>query len=804
MAAPSTHAFPTDVAARVRTLLRKQAALTEDALATVLDACDVVSPHVPGSRRGDWDKLLSGFRGAEPEERRRLRVEALLRAMELVELAALGPELLARPLATFAGIGPAHQEALAERGLITTRDLLWRLPVGFDDRTTPRTIAQAKERPDARLVVAARVKSVSQLSFRGRRGVRLVVKDGGDVLVGMWFYPAKHVLVMCKVDTPLLVTGRVTIRDGKPASMFHPELVLDTPEARVLRPRYARAGVPETVLARIRSAVWAALASLEGESTDAVRAYVDPVPPSFDKELAGRATTVHAAFGAVHQAASLPSSAKSGTDPRVAQGVLEERFMFAEAYHLIRSRLLAERERGDAPKIARSKHVEKRLSQELGFGLTDSQAKVVPEILADMAKTTPMRRLLLGDVGTGKTAVAMFALAACVDRGHQAAVLAPTTVLAEQYLEALAPLARATSASIVLVTGQDVAKERARVREGLALGKFSIAVGTHALFSSEVQFSKLGLVVVDEQQRLGVAQRLALVRKGHEPHMLSLTATPIPRTLALAIRGHVAISTLEGRPRGRKPAKTSIHAMSELDEIIGAIRAACERGEQVFFVTPSIDPENDEDDRPAETDAVGAELRAKFLATHLTPHGVALVHGRMHARDVSKTMHDFRAGKTKVLVATTVIEVGVDIPGATMMVIERAERYGLSQLHQLRGRVGRGEKPGVCLLLHEDEAGARGRERLQALVDHDRGEDVARIDLELRGPGDLWGTRQWGEEADGTAFESRESPPWIASLEAWVKASIGARPPKTHRPHAALAALSERFGERMLSRGEAG
>jgi ATP-dependent DNA helicase RecG len=379
-----------------------------------------------------------------------------------------------------------------------------------------------------------------------------------------------------------------------------------------------------------------------------------------------------------------------------------------------------------------------------------------------------------------------------VAAGAQVAILAPTSVLAEQYIDAAAPLARATGASIALVAAGLPAAQRKRVAEALARGDIAIAVGTHALLSRGTAFARLGLVIVDEQHRLGVAQRLALVQKGATPHLLTLSATPIPRTLALALRGELATSTLDERPRGRAPVATELLPRARFADAIAAMRAACERGERVFFVAPRIDDDDD-----------GAKRRATELAKTLAPAKVALVHGALSADAKREAMRALRTGTAQVLVATTVIEVGVDVPEATLMVVDGADRFGLAQLHQLRGRVGRGAVPGRCILVH-DELGDLARRRLEAIARTHDGATIARIDLELRGAGDLGGTRQSGAEEELRFLDPNEPPPWLERIEADVRA-ITARDPELALPeHRALRLAVARYERALAVREEAG
>ena len=484
-----------------------------------------------------------------------------------------------------------------------------------------------------------------------------------------------------------------------------------------------------------------------------------------------------AVLAAVHAVADSPA------DERAIRGAYE-RLAWAEAFTRVWARVRADETRGAAIALPRRPDLVARLRAELGFALTKGQEAAIASISADLARPQPMRRLLLGDVGTGKTAVALAAAAQCVGAGAQVALLAPTSVLAEQYMDAVAPLARATGATIALVAAGQTAAVRRRAEAQIAKGAIAVAIGTHALLGEGTHFAKLALVVVDEQHRLGVAQRLALVHKGQRPHLLTLSATPIPRTLALALRGELATCTLDERPRGRAPVATELRPRGEIDAVVEEIRARAGRGERVFFIAPRIEVTADDDD---DLDpSTGAIARAEELSKRLAPHVVALVHGAMRAEDKRRAMRAFRAGDAQVLVGTTVVEVGVDVPEATLIVVDHAERFGLAQLHQLRGRVGRGDVPGRCVLLHDADPGDLAKRRLNALCKLSDGAAIARADLELRGAGDLSGTRQHGaEEEDLLYLDPARPPPWLdphrRGCAGHSRGRSGARPPGARR-----------------------
>ncbi|HTQ42400.1 MAG TPA: helicase-related protein [Polyangiaceae bacterium] len=704
------------------------------------------------------------------------------------------------PVEDVAGIGPVSREKLAERGIACAADLVWTLPVAWDDLRAPVGVGEAIERaraaeaeaaPPPRQCVAGVVKSATLVPMRGgrgaggRRAVRVVLTgEGGASLDAWWFYAAHGILSVAKAGAACIVVGRVRAREGKRPSVAHPDLVADEAAARCIRPRYPALGIaPGTA----RKAI-----------ADALARTATPLPDPVPEEIARREGMPEAAalLHVVHGAApDSPSDA--------ARRALAERLAWVEAFTRVWQRMLSEERWAGAraPALARDAKVLARLTGALGFELTGAQKAAIEAIARDLAAPAPMRRLLLGDVGTGKTAVALAAVAQCVAAGWQCALLVPTSVLADQYADATAVLERALGVRPVRIVAGMRAAERREALAAIASGAAGVAVGTHALLEQDVSFARLGLVVVDEQQRLGVAQRLTLVRKGEtaRPHLLSLSATPIPRTLALALRGELATSTLDERPRGRTAVETSLVARREGKRVMQAMRDACARGERVFVVCPRIEDAEDEED-----EALGVESRTEKLTATLAPTRVISVHGAMRAADKARAMRAFRSGEASVLVGTTVVEVGVDVPEATLMVVDGAERFGLAQLHQLRGRVGRGERPGTCLLVHDEPLDDLARQRLETLVRTSDGAEIARADLALRGAGDLGGTRQSGVAEDFEWLDPASPPAWIDRIEDDARAILGNDPTLASPSHRALALAVRRFATVLAVREEAG
>lgn len=677
---------------------------------------------------------------------------------------------------------------------------MWTAPVGWDDLRAPLRLKEAIQRASevgaGRFTFAGIVSSASFMPFRGRRGVRVVLQDVEDAackLHAFWFFSAHGVLALAKPGAALLGIGKITVEPKKPPRTAHPDLFADGPEARIARPRYPRLG-PKGAL--LRKAIAAGAPAL------------DPAPDPIPAAMAAREglPAVADVIGRMHALdGALPAPEE--------QARFVERLAWSEAFTRAWERIEVEEglARTPAPVLRRSPKLVRELEEELGFELTADQRAACAVIAEELASERPMRRLLLGDVGTGKTAVALAAVGQAVRAGKQAAILAPTSVLAEQYVAAVRPLERAIGARAVLVAAG--AAERGKAEKALASGEARIAIGTHALLGSAVTMPELGLVVVDEQQRLGVAQRLSLVRKGARPHLLTLSATPIPRTLALALRGELATTTLRERPAGRKPVSTTMLPKSAIAAVVTLVDAAAVRGERVFWVVPRVEDtgEDEEVDELASLTARVKMLRGALLAKlpakriH-TPSRAAVgaIHGRMKPDEKREAMARFRAGETPVLVGTTVIEVGVDVPEATLMVIEDAEQFGLAQLHQLRGRVGRGARRGECILLHGDGLADLAHTRLSRLCALADGEEVAKADLELRGGGDLSGTRQHGDDEPLVYLDPSATWSWLERIEADARAIRAADRKLAAPEHRVLGSIVAKLRRAIAVREEAG
>jgi ATP-dependent DNA helicase RecG len=771
----------------------------EEALGALEAAARAATEHVPEARREDWARLLAGFASAEEARKRRARVQGLQRACRLFDREERDRERLASPLAwddpvdRADGVGPTSRAKLAAFGVSVAADLVWTLPIAWDDLRSPAGLAQAVARAteaEATLAGAPRqcilgvVKSASRVSMRGRPAVRIVVADDADPRVTVdawWFFMAHGVLATAKVGGRCVVVGRLRLRPGKRPMLVHPDLLRDDPSTRGIRPVYASLGMTPGMLRR------------------AVADAVARTPPGHDPVPAAVATregmpAVEPLLRAVH-------GATYDAPPDEARRLLAERLAWVEAFTRVWQRVLADDAWGSAraPSLGRDDAAVGRYVHALGFALTAGQRRAIDAVSRDLAGKVPMRRLLLGDVGTGKTAVALAAAAQCVASGHQCALLVPTGVLAEQYMDASAPLASALGIRVEKLIAGMRAAERRETLDAVRSGRADLVIGTHALLQEDVAFSKLGLVVVDEQQRLGVAQRLSLVRRGEalRPHLLSLSATPIPRTMALALRGELATSVLDERPLGRAPVETTLCSRGAMDRWLDAMRAACTRGERAFLVCPRIEDDDEEEE-------LGVLAYGERLRRELAPVSVVVVHGAMAPAERARAMRAFRRGDAQVLVGTTVIEVGIDVPEATLMVVDGSDRFGLAQLHQLRGRVGRGARPGRCILVHDEPLTDLAWRRLQTLVRSHDGAEIARADLELRGAGDLGGTRQSGIVEDFAWLDPRQPPPWIERVEADARAILARDPKLAADEHRALALAVRRFAVTIAIREEAG
>jgi ATP-dependent DNA helicase RecG len=620
------------------------------------------------------------------------------------------------------GVGP-RIAALLARAIGTdddplVRDLLFHLPKGYLDRRQRPPLWQMPQ--SGTVTVEGVVERIEK-----PRGVdapwRIVLAEGNAAIQVVYFKAQPDWLKkLYPIGARLIVSGRVEWFDMRP-QIRHPDYVLSAERAAELPGVEAVYGLTEGLSRKVVGrAIGAALERLpelpEWLSPDMLKARGWP--------------SFAAALRDVHH----PETAEGAGPASAAWQRLAFDELTANQLALALVRASLKRGRGTAWKI--DGRLAKKIVAALPFSLTDSQRTAVAEIARDLSGEMRMLRLLQGDVGSGKTAVALLAMANVVGAGGQAALMAPTELLARQHYATISPIAGAAGIATVLLTGKDSSAEARIARERIASGDAGIVIGTHALFQTGVAFRRLGLVVVDEQHRFGVHQRLALSAKGAAPDVLVMTATPIPRTLVLSYFGDMDVSRLIEKPAGRQPIDTRAVPLERLDEVVARIGNAIEAGGKAFWICPLVaESEN--------LDVAAAEDRYAVLKSVFGGR-VGLVHGRMGAAEKDRAMGAFRTGKTSILVSTTVIEVGVDVPDATIMVIEHAERFGLAQLHQLRGRVGRGSARSACLLLYRVPLGETARARLAVMRETEDGFRIAEEDLRLRGEGDVLGTRQSG------------------------------------------------------------
>ncbi|WP_137700573.1 ATP-dependent DNA helicase RecG [Marimonas lutisalis] len=620
---------------------------------------------------------------------------------------------------TLEGVGPKIAKHLAQIDIDKPRDMLFTLPYSVIDRRR-RASVQGADLP-ATLTVEVTVGQHRHPRSRGG-AYRINVEDAQTGFQLVYFHARDEYLRrILPTGSKRVVSGKVELFDGI-AQMVHPDHVVLPEEAGdipAFEPVYPlTAGVTQKTMAKAaRSAL---------ERAPELQEWIDPL----QKAKAGWPDW-HEAVGAAHAPTSLADLA--------ATAPARERLAYDEflAHQLTLALARAKLRRAKGRESHGTGKLQARVLENLAFRPTGAQTRAINEIAADMGKPQRMNRLLQGDVGAGKTLVAFMALLIAVEAGGQGVMMAPTEILARQHLDGLRPLAESAGVVVEILTGRDKGAERKAKLAALERGDIQILVGTHAVFQKDVEFHDLRLAIVDEQHRFGVRQRLELGKKGAGADVLVMTATPIPRSLALAQYGDMDVSVLDEKPPGRQPIKTAMVSTVRMDEVVDHLRKAVAEGKQAYWVCPLVEESE-------SVDLTASEERFKHLRAALGEGRVGLVHGQMPPAEKDAAMAAFQRGETSVLVATTVIEVGVDVPNATIMVIERAEIFGLAQLHQLRGRVGRGSGASTCLLMYQAPLSESGERRLTTLRDTEDGFRIAEVDLEMRGAGDLIGTAQSG------------------------------------------------------------
>lgn len=614
------------------------------------------------------------------------------------------------------GVGPKRSDSLARIGVNSVFDLFWHIPRDYFDQATVKTIAELA--PAEKASILGEVMAVDKRGTRGRSVLRALVQDHSGSLPAVWFNQAFLSRVV-KPGVRIFLTGRSSSYGGRREFYVSDyEILEDGNQAMRILPIYPLTeGLSQKTM---RSTLNLAL-------QEKLQYY----PEVFDREIRERLNLCDAAYALynIHFPSSMEAAARARR--RLA---LEELFIFH--YRLYKQR---RSNNGLGTTLLARGNLTDMVLKALPFQLTAAQKRVLQEIIVDLESPHPMNRLLQGDVGSGKTIVAALAMAHAVDSGYQATIMAPTELLAQQHFQALQQYLGPQGIAIGSITGSCGAAERRAVLQGAAQGGLDIVVGTHALLQKEVKFARLGLIVIDEQHRFGVRQRAGLSAKGSNPDLLVMSATPIPRTLSLTLYGDLDLTTIDEMPPGRKEVKTILvpeRRRGDLYQHLHDVLLSDARL-QAYIVCPLVDGSEVQDLRAAE--ALYAELESGIFRD--VP--VGMVHGRLKASQKEKVMDDFKHSRIKALIATTVIEVGVDVPAASYMVVEHADRFGLSQLHQLRGRVGRGYRQSYCYLLAEPRTEEAWR-RLMIMEQSTDGFHLAREDLKLRGPGEVWGLKQHG------------------------------------------------------------
>ena len=638
-------------------------------------------------------------------------------------------EGLGRSVQFLTGIGPVRAEALEKIGVRTVEDLINYFPRGYLDR---RNIVPIK---DVHLT-EREITVVGKIAFaelvRGRRAHRLIVgiEDGTGYLQCVWFQGTTYWQRVLKPGLTVAASGVVRYYDGYQLSHPAIDILSEDDDDRLYQTGQIVSLYPSNLFLRkvgldsraIRRSIHAGLALVRRELKD-------PFPDEF------------------LQAAHVPEYAEAVSTihfPRDDDGlraawnrIKYEELFFFQLLFALRRRAVKTPERGLA--FEKVGEITRKVLAALSFKLTEGQKAVLHEIRQDLQSPVAMQRLLQGEVGSGKTTVAILAMAMAADSGYQSALMAPTELLADQHAQTLSPLVEAAGLQLRLLRGKQSAPERREILSAIASGEAQIAIGTHALLEEKVKFKQLGLVVIDEQHRFGVIQRTLLREKGPMPHLLLMTATPIPRTLTLSHFGDLDVSILRELPAGKRQVKTVLRTSAEHDKIYHFIIETAQKGDRVFILCPLV-----EESEKIDTEAA-IEYHARVQAGVFRDFKVGLLHGRQKPEEKSATLMKFRSGEFKILIATPVVEVGVDVPDATVMLIEGAERFGLSQLHQLRGRIGRKGQQAFCILLPGPQISEEAQARMDAICSTDDGFELAERDLTLRGGGEFFGTRQHGE-----------------------------------------------------------
>lgn len=636
-----------------------------------------------------------------------------------------------------AGVGPKRAELLNKQlGIRSCRDLLYYFPFRYVDRSRIYTIAElTSDMPD--IQIKGHFVSFTIHGEGAKRRLQGLFSDGTGIIDVVWFNRVKSISESYHTGIEYILFGKPSIFNGHP-NLVHPEI---EPAVEESRPRGLQGVYNLTDTLRNRSFTSKTIRTLVHNLFDKIKSLPETLPQSVREKY--RLIGLYDALSNIHMPTSLDMLQKA-----------KLRLKFEELF-LIQLNILkyAKTRKAEVrgfmfPRIG--SHFNRFYSEVLPFSLTEAQKQVIREIRDDMRTGRQMNRLLQGDVGSGKTIVALMSALIAADNGFQTCIMAPTEILATQHYESLSAMCNKIGVKIELLTGSTKKSKREEIANGLLDGSIHILVGTHAVIEDNVNFRRLGLVVIDEQHRFGVAQRAKLWNKNvNPPHVLVMTATPIPRTLAMTVYGDLDVSAITQLPPGRKPIATLLKYENSRTSVNQIIRKELQSGRQVYIVYPLIQ-ENE------KLDLKNVEDGFQYARETFSDFNVGLVHGKMKPADKDRQMQLFATGKTQILVATTVIEVGVNVPNASVMIIENAERFGLSQLHQLRGRVGRGADQSYCILMTKPDISKDTRRRLEIMTETSDGFQIAEADMQLRGPGDIEGTQQ-----SGIAFNLR-----IANLAA--------------------------------------
>lgn len=677
--------------------------------------------------------LFKGFDQKEEQEKKRVILEAKMLLEEIgAHLEAQEKvDLWKVPLNVVKGVGRKTYELFRRKGLLTVEDALWNLPLRYEDRTEIKKLFQLT--PGEWGTAVGKVLAVKEVTYpRSRRKVLAVlIGDDTGFLIAKWFQGWDYLKRVLRVGTRVVLSGEIK-GFGDQKEVLHPDLeVLDEEGdlsihfGRIVPVYSSSEGLKQK---RMRSIMYEVVSRFASKVRSAV---------PLEVEVRCGLLPLDKALREVH----FPSDPKELENLQRGVSPYHQRLAFEELFLLELALALKRQEIKKAKGIAMRADGVKLLEdfiRGLPFQLTEAQWRVLGEIKQDLSKPYPMYRLLQGDVGSGKTVVALAASVICIANGYQVAMMAPTEILAEQHFQTAKDLLTPLGIKVAILTSRIKGVERNVLLGDVALGEVGIVVGTHALIQEEVRFRKLGLVIVDEQHRFGVLQRAKLYQKGETPHLLVMTATPIPRTLAMTLYGDMEISVIDQMPPHKAPVETFLFWEGQAEKAYEILAREVQKGRQAYVIYPLIEDSE-------QLDLKNAKDGARNLSKKYPRFKVALIHGRMRQDEKNQIMDSFRKGEIQILVSTTIVEVGIDVPNATVVLVEEAQRFGLAQLHQLRGRVGRGPYPSYCLLIARGDLTEEAKRRLKIMEETNDGFRIAEEDLAIRGPGDIMGIRQWGQ-----------------------------------------------------------